>query len=179
MRVSVLILAVLTLVGCTSTSREFNEGGSIRAKTSSGAEVVVSQSDNPRTGASLRVLDSSDGPVIEASTGETYENTLGKLKEMFRAFKIYHLAAVACAIVGAVILGTGFLPNRWGLTLIGLAVGLGSWAHLMPAYGGRIAIALGVVSVAGAGYWLYEKGLFSPTPCRKKPKHQSVWQNRE
>jgi len=67
---------------------------------------VVSQSDNPRTGASLRVLDSADGPVIEASTGETYENTLGKLKEMFGAFKIYHVAAVACAIVGAVILGT-------------------------------------------------------------------------
>jgi hypothetical protein len=164
MRVSVLILAVLTLSGCTSTSRDFNEGGSIRAKTSSGAEVVVSQSDNPRTGASLRVLDSADGPVIEASTGETYENTLGKLKEMFGAFKIYHLAAVACAIVGAVILGTGFLPNRWGLTLIGLAVGLGSWAHLMPVYGGRIAVALGVFAVAGTGYWLYEKGLFSPTP---------------
>ncbi len=131
----------------------FNEGGSIRAKTSSRAEVVVSQSDNPRTGASLRVLDSAGGPVIEASTGETYENTFGELKEMFRAFKIYHVAAVACAIVGAVILGTlsrrspakgsgairrrakadGFLPNRWGLTLIGLAVRLGGWAHLPPS----------------------------------------------
>ncbi len=128
------------------------------------------------------MLDSADGPVIEASTGETYENTFGKLKEMFGAFNIYHVAAVACAIVGTVILGTGFLPNRWGLTLIALAVGLGGWAHLppsptasaglrrtgMPAYGGRIAVALGVFAVAGTGYWLYEKGLFSPTPDKQK-----------
>jgi len=120
------MLTVLVLVGCTSTSREVNVGGSIRAKTSSGAEVVVSQSDNPRTGASLRVLDSAEGPIIEASTGETYENTLGKLKEMFGAFRIYHLAAIGCAIVGVLILGTGFLPNRWGICLLGLAAALGT-----------------------------------------------------
>ncbi len=59
-------------------------------------------------------------------------------------------------------------PNRRGLTLIALALDLGGWAHLMPAYGGRIAVALGVFAVTGTGYWLYEKGLFSPTPKGNK-----------
>lgn len=38
----------------------------------------------------------------------------------------------------------------------------------MPAYGGRIAVVLGVFAVAGTGYWLYEKGLFSPAPDKQK-----------
>ncbi|MDV7396504.1 hypothetical protein RZS08_34230, partial [Arthrospira platensis SPKY1] len=41
-----------------------------RARTATGTEVVVSQSDNPRTGATLRVVDTPEGPAIEASTGD-------------------------------------------------------------------------------------------------------------
>ena len=59
--------------------------------------------------------------------------------------------------------------------LLALAVALGTWAHLppspsglwrtgAPSYGGYFAIALGVFAILGAGYWLYEKGHFSPVP---------------
>ena len=164
MRTAFIILIVLLTAGCASTSKTYNEGGSIRARTATGTEVIVSQSDNPRTGATLRVVDTPDGPAIEASTGETFENTVARVSEMFGAFRIYHLAAIGCAIVGVLILGTGFLPNRWGICLLGLAAALGTWAHLAPSYGGYFAIALGLFALLGAGYWLYEKGHFSPVP---------------
>lgn len=70
MRTAFIILIVLLTAGCASTSKTFNEGGSIRARTATGTEVIVSQSDNPRTGATLRVVDTPDGPAIEASTGD-------------------------------------------------------------------------------------------------------------
>lgn len=103
MKMILFIFIVLLLAGCTSTSKTFNEGGSIRARTAIGTEVVVSQSDNPRTGATLRVVDTPEGPAIEASTGETFENTVARVSEMFGAFRIYHLACHAVAI----------FPMRW------------------------------------------------------------------
>ena len=107
------------------------------------------------------MVDTPEGPAIEASTGDGARQRgdgapVRACPTAPRRSRRPRRAAIGCAIVGVLIIGTlsrrskkkdhfpvesfsakaeGFLPNRWG-----------------------------VFAILGAGYWLYEKGHFSPVP---------------
>jgi uncharacterized protein YceK len=161
----ILLLAFFSLgllSGCASIGGKHtkNSGGSIDYRSGETAVRVI-QGDNPRSGAIIQV-DSSG--TVKVSTGSTFENKLGSIREQFRSLRPYHFAAIACAIIGAIILGTPYLPNRAGVALIAAAAALGLFAHMLPQLSTVFLSSLIVASVLGAAYWLYEKGHFTPTP---------------
>lgn len=150
-----------TLAGCmTSGKHSKNSGGWIDFRTGETA-VRVHQGENPRTGATVNVTEAG---AVSISTGNTFENKLGTIREQFRALRPYHFAAIACAIIGAIILGTPYLPNRAGAALIIAAAALGTFAHMLPNLSTVFLWSLIAAAVVGGAYWLYEKGHFTPTP---------------
>ena len=167
MRNFLLLIAFLFTVGCTSGPSSINAPGWIETTTPTGSTMKMRQPENPKSAGFIKVTETRDGVSLEGATGEAFENKNAEISAKFAAFKPYHIAAIGCIIAGGVILGTGYLPNRWGITLCGLGVALVILATLLPNYA-HLVLYIGTAgSLAGAGYWLYLR----PTP-EAKPKQQ-------
>jgi hypothetical protein len=168
LKIALLLLGVAmigTLAGCSTLGKQTKNAGGFIEFRSGETSVRVNQGDNPRTGASVQV---SESGAVSISTGNTFENKLGTIREQFRALRPYHFAAIACAIIGAIILGTPYLPNRAGVALIAAAAALGLFAHMLPQLSTVFLWSMIAAAVVGAAYWLYEKGHFTPVPKHEK-----------
>lgn len=143
--------------GCFGTA-PVNRGGEIRITRADGYTVTAIQSDNPKSAAVVTIT-GSDGKT-KISTGGTYENTAGQFDQVLEAFRPYHWTAIACAVVGAIIIGTGYLPKRWGVTLLAAAGGLTVTAHFLPTFGTEIFWLTVAMAIAGAIYWFWGRHQF-------------------
>lgn len=165
------ILGLSLLVGCgTLFSKDDvkNYGGNSNVTVKQSGDIVIEtkQPDNPNTAARQTVEVRPDNTMlITQETGGAYENKLGKLKGVFGMAKLYHIAAIACFIVGGVIIGTPlpYLSNRTGLCVCGSGVVLLVAGSIMPDISNYVAIAGAVAAIIGIWY-IYHKHILHKEP---------------
>lgn len=152
--VAIIAFAALLLGGCMS---------GVTYRTPDGHSLTITLPESTKGIESFRAGTTAEGhPYIEVAVRENFNWREMDLR--FGAFRIYHIAAVITALIGALIIAFKPIPNGIGWTLIAVAAGLGIFAHIVPTYGLWITLALGLACIAGIGYYVYERGFWKINP---------------
>lgn len=156
--VCLIALVTIALIGCTT---------GVTYRTPEGQSLTVTLPESSKGLEAFRAgTDERGNPYIQVSVRENFNWREMDLR--FGAFRIYHIAAVITALIGALIIAFKPIPNGIGWTLIAAAAALGIFAHIVPTYGLWITIALGLACIGGVGYYLYERGFWNLNPDLKR-----------
>ena len=154
----VLLLVIFSCAGCTT---------GVTYRTPEGQKLTVTLPESSKGLEGFRAgTDERGNPYIQVNVRENFNWREMDLR--FGAFRIYHIAAVITALIGALIIAFKPIPNGIGWTLIAAAAALGIFAHIVPTYGLWITIALGLACIGGVCYYLYERGFWKLNPDLKR-----------
>lgn len=165
MRLLPLLLILALLSGCITTGGDAGELRITRDDMRRIISVEFHQPEDASEASSVSLTISTNGVITSEAYMGTQYNVTG-VREAFKAMRIWHLTGIAMILGGiGLFFARRFVPGlallskklSWGL--VGGGVACAFIGHLVPSYGGIIAIVAGIIALAALLYvaWIRQK----------------------